>query len=230
MRSKWYELKNKAILLRKKGFSLGKIAMNLKIPKSTLSGWFKNVKISNKFKKVLLKNWKQGLINARKNALVWHSQQKYQRIQDAKIIAANIASKINLEDKNIQELALAMLYLGEGNKVNSFGIGNSDPRILNFFLKTIYNVYNVDKQFIHCSLNLRLDQNKDEIIKYWSKILNLPISCFKSVSFDKRTKGIASYSSYKGVCQIRFGSIAIQRRLLFLAKQYCDSVINNMGD
>lgn len=229
MKSKWYELKSKAIKLRQVGLSLGVIGAKLKIPKSTLSGWFRNIILSKEYKNVLIRNWKNGLIKARKKAVVWHKQQKIKRIEEAKTLSNSVFNKINLKDKYIQELALAMLYLGEGNKGNHLGLGSSDPRILKFFLRIISNVYSVNLKEVYCSLNLRFDQNKERVIKYWSKSLGLPISCFKTVSFDKRTKGITTYSSYNGVCQIRFGDVSLQRRLIFLAHQYCDSVIDK-GD
>ena len=45
MQSKWFELKPTAVKLRRKGFSIGKIEYNLGIPRSTLSGWLKNIEL-----------------------------------------------------------------------------------------------------------------------------------------------------------------------------------------
>ena len=56
MKSRWFELKSKAVRLRKSGKSIRFIEGKLGIPKSTLSGWFKNIELSNKQKKVLKDN------------------------------------------------------------------------------------------------------------------------------------------------------------------------------
>ena len=47
MRSKWFELKPDAIKLRKKGLSIREIELRLGIPRSTLSGWLKDIKLSD---------------------------------------------------------------------------------------------------------------------------------------------------------------------------------------
>lgn len=40
--------KDKAIVLRKHGYSYGSISRSIGVPKSTLSGWLKNLKLSNR--------------------------------------------------------------------------------------------------------------------------------------------------------------------------------------
>jgi len=51
MKSKWFELKPSAKKLRKKGLSIGDIERRLKIPRSTLSGWLKDIKLTSKQRK-----------------------------------------------------------------------------------------------------------------------------------------------------------------------------------
>lgn len=50
MYSKWYELKPKAVELRKEGTSIREIEKLLSIPRSTLSGWLKNIKLTTEQK------------------------------------------------------------------------------------------------------------------------------------------------------------------------------------
>ncbi len=71
-----------------------------------------------------------------------------------------------------------------------------------------------------CELYLRYDQDPDELKKYWAKELALPLPNFTQVNRDKRTVGRKTYDHYKGVCSLRCGNVAIQRRLVFLAEQY----------
>jgi len=52
MNNSW-AIKNKAIILRKKGLSYGEIKKFVKVSKSTLSFWLKDVKLSEKDKKRL---------------------------------------------------------------------------------------------------------------------------------------------------------------------------------
>lgn len=225
MISKWFHLKQKAIDLRKDGLSIGSIETQLGIPRSTLSGWFRGVTLTHHQKKLLQENWKKGLVKARKKASLWHSTQKQQRLDSAKKEACNIVRKINTRNKAVLELALAVLYLAEGSKKNvETALGSSDPRTLCFFISALRKLYNFDYTKIRCELYLRADQNPLEITKFWSEQLGLPAKQFKQVNFDKRSVGKKSYDSYKGVCSLRCGNVAIQRRLVYLAEEYFDII------
>lgn len=78
---------------------------------------------------------------------------------------------------------------------------------------------------IKASLHLRADQNPVQLKAYWSKQLDLPIENFRTISFDKRTEGRPTYSNYYGVCVIQCGRIDIQRKLVFMSRQYCENII-----
>lgn len=222
MISKWYEYKNQAINLRKKGKSITHIESTLGIPRSTLSGWFKNISLTIKQKQILKNNSNKALIYSRKKAVLWHTTQKRKRIQEAKRQAELILSRININNKDILELALAFLYLGEGAKNKATSMGNSKPQILRFYISAIKTIY-IDAKIGRCELHLRSDQDEIKEIKYWSKELNIKKENFGFVK-DKRIAKSKTYTDYHGVCVIRFGNIAIQRRLLFLSKKYCNII------
>ena len=230
MKSKWYHLKNEALSLRKKGASIGIIENKLKIPRSTLSGWFKDVILTKKQKNVLKLNRERGLKMARKKAILWHNNQKKERLAHAEKSADEIINRIDIKNKDILDLALAFLYLGEGFKINQTGLGNSDIKILKFFVAALIKNYGLRLENLKCELHLRADQNPLKIKRYWSKELNIPIKNFKSVSIDMRTAGRPTYKTYKGVCIIRGGSVAIQRKLLYLSKKFSEKIIEEMGD
>ncbi len=230
MISKWFELKPKARSLRKEGKSIKWIEKNLGIPRSTLSGWLKDIKLTEIQRKRLEASTYIALNKARVNAVKWHNEQKLKRFQLAEKEADATLAKLANNDQTI-ELALALLYLGEGFKKNSdTGMGNSDPLILKFFLKTIMKVYNFKIEKIAFYLHLRYDQDEEKMKEYWAKELEIPISNFKKTSFDKRTKDRETYPDYKGVCLIRCGNVAIQRKLVYIGRKFCEQTINNLRD
>ena len=227
MRSRWSHLKSKAVALRRQGISIGKVEDQLGIARSTLSGWFKTVKLTTFQKKRLELNWRRALIKARAEAVKWHNLQKEVRLKKAKIDALETLSKINLDDNNILELALSIIYLGEGFKRGtSTAIGNSDPKILKFFISAMKRCYDYDVNKVRCELHLRADQDPIKMKKYWARQLNIPLGNFKGVVFDKRTKGKKTYSYYKGVCVLQCGRVDIQRKMLYLSSGFCDLVAN----
>src|SRR3989344_1299050 len=229
MKSKWYGLKEKAIKLRKSGLSLGKVERRLGVPKSTLSSWFKNVELSTKQKEKLNNDWKNALVKARVKAVLWHNAQKEKRLLEAKNSALKTLEKINIKNQSILELALAMLYLGEGSKINTEpALGSSNPLILKFFLKIIKDIYKIGNNKIKCELGLRADQNPQKMKIFWAKSLKLPIKNFYRINVDKRTIGFKTYPYYKGVCHVRCGNSAVQRKLIYLANLFCNKSIENI--
>lgn len=227
MVSGWYDKTEQAIELRKAGKSLREIEKRLKIPRSTLSGWLRNIELTESQRMILLKRWRAGLTKAREKAAQWHRSEKEKRLLQAKIEASKVLNNLNLRNKNILDLALAMLYLGEGYKKNDeTGIGNSDPLLLKFFLSILRINYNIDIEKIRCELYLRADQDFKKMKRFWSRQLELPLKNFKYVSIDKRTKGKKTFSDYKGVCAVRCANVAIQRKLLTISKEFCTRVIN----
>ena len=226
MKSQWFESKQKAISLRKEGLSIREIEKLLLIPRSTLSGWLKEVELTEVQRTRLKQSSDLSLVKARVKASQWHRSQKEQRLQIAKVDAEFVLKEIEINDNTV-ELALAMLYLGEGAKSGTTAIGNSNPLIMKFFLTILIRKYKVDPSKIRFDLHIRHDQDPQEIKKYWSKELDVPLDSFKYVVADKRTVGKVSYPHYKGVCIINCGNVAIQRKLIYLYNLFCQKVIDN---
>jgi hypothetical protein len=228
MKSRWHELKPEAVKMRRRGGSLGLIEKRLGIPRSTLSGWFKNIRISDFYQTRLLDKRKKHLIEARKKAVIWHNDQKAARMKEAIRQARTIADKINTNNSDILDLSLAMLYFGEGFKSSpTTAIGNSNPLILKFFIAILRKNYGINSDRIKCELHLRADQDPIKIRKYWSQELRLPLQNFTTISIDKRTQGSITYDHYKGVCVVRCGQAAIQRKLLALSLLFCEQVVSD---
>src|SRR5215471_11325640 len=202
MRSKWFELKDTAISLRQNGQSIKTIHRNLGIPLSTLSGWLKNVKLADEHKLRLGESQRTALKNARLKAADWHRAQKALRLLKARQEAKATLEQIVLTNP-VLDLALAMMYFGEGTKTdNSTTISSSSPVILRFVLAVLKRNYGVQPESISCDLHLRSDQyiDVDNLKAYWSEELGIPLERFRYIAIDKRSAGKATYSHYKGVC------------------------------
>ena len=223
MQSRWYHLKDSAISLRKNGSSLRDIEKVLGVPRSTLSSWLKDITLSAEQKVRLQKSKEENWALARKKAARWHRQQKALRLLDAENAAKDVLEAVTLTPE-ILDIAFAMLYLGEGAKSNTTSIANSNPEVLRFVLAVLKRNYNITHSQIRCDLHLRVDQNAEELKQYWSRELSLPLTCFRYVAFDKRSYGKPTYSHYKGVCVINCGTIAIQRKMMYLYTLFCEKV------
>ena len=227
VKSKWFEYKDEVRELRRKGVSMTVIERQYGIPRSTLSGWFKDIHLNETDRTKLMKNSQDGWLLARKNAVTAHRAMKQKRLDDANKHASAALDKLPLTAE-ILDLAFAMLYLGEGAKNNTTSIANSNPMVLRFVLSVLYTNYSVQPHQIRCDLHLRADQHGDTLKQYWANELKLPLSCFKYIAYDKRSKGKPTFDHYKGVCVISCHQIAIQRKLISLYNQFCTKVSNEI--
>ena len=223
------EIKEKAKNLRKSGKTIGFIEKLLDIPRSTLSTWFQNTILTPRQLAFIKKQQQELLKPARAKAVLWHNKQKEKRLLEAKKRAEATLKKIRIKNTDVLKLALALLYLGEGtkNKIET-SVSNSDPKILRFFIKASQTAFNVKPKDIKCYLYLRADQNKNQSVLFWSKILSIPIKNFRGVNIDHRTKNSKTFENYKGVCSVILPTVAIKRELMYLAESYCEKIINNI--
>jgi hypothetical protein len=162
------------------------------------------------------------------NAALWHKAQKAARLAQAEHDAKQVVDRLDMSN-DLLELAFAMLYLGEGKKSGTTALASSDPKILQFSLAVLNRVYGIHRNTVRTELHLRSDQNEDKMKQYWSAQLGIPLSNFNRSSFDHRTTGRATHSTYKGVCVLNCGNIAIQRKLSSLYNLFCERVQNLAG-
>lgn len=212
-----------AIKLRKRGKSIRDIESNLDIAKSTLSGWFRNVKLTKKQKEILHKKWLKALVKARLKASEFHRNQRLERIRKIEEEVKKFISNITL-DNITAELILAAFYLAEGSKAGGrIEIASANPDILAGFWKLIQFLYPIEKSRVRCYLHLRLDQSEEKFKNYWSKILNIPKSQFIKSQFDKRTIS-PTYKNYKGVCTVYYSDTNLQRRINAIGKELLEKI------
>jgi hypothetical protein len=224
MKSKWFDYKDAVLDLRRKGTSMTVIEQEFGIPRSTLSGWFKQVPLTETQRTKLMKNSQDGWKKAREKAVITKNLQKAQRLATAQKEAIDVHSKIDKSNSTL-ELALAMLYFGEGGKKDSTNMGAADPFMLLFFITSLENLYHLDRNTFRYDLHLRDDQCIEVQKEFWASKLEIPVEKIGYVSKDKRTIGKPTRNNYPGVCQISIGNIAIQRRLKALYNVYCAEVI-----
>lgn len=222
--------KKEAITLRQKGKSIVEIGNTLGVPRSTLSGWFKNVSLSKKQTDSLEKNKQLALVKARLLASLRHKSEKIKRIENASQEAGRVLASIVPSDLVLLEVALAFLYLGEGSKNNTMSLGNSNPQILKFYLTAIDILYGIKRDSLSYYLHLRADQDSNELVSFWSKELSVNKDCFKGTSVDKRTVNSPTLSGYKGVCVAAKGNMKVLRRILEISAIYSTMIIQKKGD
>lgn len=218
------QIKEKAIKLRKEGYTYSEITklLNLRISKSTLSVWLKDIKMTKDQKERLQKNINTKLITAQKKAWKINKIRRLQYLSNLKKKDLYLLKKIDLDT---QKLLLCILYLGEGAKTGGtqfLSLGNSNSNIVKLYLNLLKNCFKIDNSKFRVRIQCRADQNIPNLVNYWARITKISKKQFYPTYVDKRTFGKPTKKEdYRGVCTIHYFDRSIQFELELLA----DSVI-----
>lgn len=210
-----------AIKLRKQGKSYNQISKTLKIPKSTLSYWFSDLKISEKAQEKILKRAHklsiEGLIKRNKNQT---------------ILARERASKIRKEAKKesfkLMNDSLFLtgisLYWAEGYKKGASGskwksidFANSDPEMIKVIMKFFRKFLGIKDSKIKIQLIAHQNININKAAIFWSNLTNIPKEQFIKtyVGVSKSSKGKRNPNSLThGTVHIRINDVKLFFRII----------------
>lgn len=173
------EIKQKAIRLRREGYSYNYIIKHVPVAKSTLSEWLHDIPFTPNEHTVKM------IGNARIASGNYRHRIRIESLEEAKIQAIKDVGTISTRD--IMMLGLA-IYIGEGTKTgNVTRIVNSDPKIIRFAIKWLKTSFGVGLNQLKIRLHLYPDSNEIECIDYWSKFVGVPKNQFSHSIFDSRT-------------------------------------------
>lgn len=207
------QLKQQALTLRKQGWSYPMIEAELGVIRSTLSGWFRGLKLSATASKKILVRKRNHMARIRLLASASHRAHGDQLRREVERQVTSDFDNLSLGIKQ-KEALLAMLYLGEGFKMRSMvGLGNSNWQILRSFVNLLRDIYQVPDERLRCFLYLRADQVVEEEVSFWSRSLAIPSSQFRKSQKDKRTIGKKTYKDYHGVCAVYCYDARIEKRI-----------------
>lgn len=178
-------LKERAISLRKKGYSYNKIIKKLGLKsKGTLSAWFKDVHLSEETKKLLSNNnimaHKRGLLTANSNRTIRIGQENKDSFDQGRKLVGSLKSK---------ELVLigAALYWAEETKSEkrvslSLVFSNSDPRMISVYMRFVREILKVNDIKIRAGIHLYPSTSITNARQFWSEVTGLPEDRFYIVT------------------------------------------------
>lgn len=218
------DLKELALRFRLAGKSYREIEVKLGVARSTLSGWLKNVSLSLEQREDLRKRWLVGTALGRMRGSAANHLKKLDMQKGVDGEVKSFISNLPI-DRNMLELFLAGLYLGDGFKVNGrVGLGNANPRIVLLFVQLLRNLYNIDEGKLRAQIFARLDQREEDLIAYWSRLLRIGPSRFHKTQFDIRTIKKPTRDDYHGVCSVVISDTRLQRRILAIGAEMIEFV------
>ena len=208
--------KDKARKLRHDGWSLGEINLKMKVPKNTISGWVKDIRLTNQQAKRIREKIVNSGIIGRPLAVQVNRKKIEQWKRNIRDSVKNFEN-IFLKNPELGKLVCGLLYLCEGAKYPSTRgliFANSDPEIIKCFLSLLRRFFNIREEKLRCRIMHRCDQNIKKLNKHWSRLTKIPLKQFFKTTPDKRTSGKPTLKeNYKGVCSIQYSDTTLQFEL-----------------
>lgn len=212
-------LKERAISLRKLGFSIKEIAKSLNISVSTSSTWLSKVELSAEVTNILTH---KKILGQHKSSVVIREKTRQRKIisdSEAKLLVSSIK-----QDSKLDALLCSILYWAEGSKnCSNVGFTNSDPNMISTFLKLFRSAFDVDESKFHCLLHIHEYHSDEEEKQYWSKITKLPLKQFFR-SYLKPHTGKRKKANYHGTISIRYYDSKIALKINSIYNMYVQSL------
>lgn len=195
--------RKRAIKLRIKGKTYREIRSAIpNLSKSTLSGWIKNIRLTNKQKKQLEERIKKINYNARVKAAWTKKEKKQERIK--RIYEEAKKEYFSLSRKKLF-LSGLIFYWAEGSKkTEMFQFTNSDPSAIKLMLRWMTEICGIPKNSIVLRLYIHKIYANENCEAFWSKITGIPVSKFRKTIFKPTVHQTKRNEDYKGCLQVSF--------------------------
>ena len=109
------------------------------------------------------------------------------------------------------------LYWGEGTKANKYSVrlGNTDPKLILWFIKFLKEFFSIDKEDLRFGLQVFSNMPEDKVLDFWVKELKVSKEQFmKVVVTDKRGVGTYTRKIEHGVLTVYFHNIKMRNLLI----------------
>lgn len=209
------EWKIKAQGLRKKGFSYNEIQKFVPVPKSTLSGWCRDIALTESQALRLFKNKLKG---SAKGRIIGAKRQQEKRLKQVRELLKKGTREVGALSKRDRFIIGASLYAAEGTKADkSCGFSNSDPRLIKFMSVWFREFCQTSQNKLKGSIWIHEGLNTTKAIKFWSRISGIPITQFYKTYIAKNkpnSRKIRKNLHRYGVFSIRFSDAKVHRRMM----------------
>lgn len=215
-----------ALLLRKRGFSIGEIAKKTQVSKGTVSAWCRNIVLSqNQIEEIGRRSKHHATAALLKSA----EKRRQERIRVDQLIYKTVIQKIGtVTERDVFMVGLG-LYWGEGYKKGNqeFGFTNSDPSMIKFYINWLATIFDISKTdlILRVSINIAHKNRIHTITTHWSKITGVPQCQFTKPSFIKtKTKKIyANATTHFGTLRVKVRRGTRNRKEVIKAIQFLGS-------
>lgn len=214
--------KERAIELRKKGYSYKEILKNLNVAKSTLSFWLKDLPLTP-HEKEHLKQRRDG--NMSRGRIRAGAALRARRLDRDRMLLATTRQEFEThKHEALFQIGIA-LYWAEGTKRSSvFAFTNSDEDMIETMLLWIERYWGVMRNNIGVRLYIHKPYANEGCEYYWSKRLQVPLPCFKKTVYKPTGSLVKKRPGYRGCIRIELGKTTNLRKMQFLQRMQLEIV------
>ena len=207
------DTKEKAISLRKQGYSIKEVAALLNIAQSTSSLWLREIILSPQAQDRL----RDRKILGQYKAIETHRKKRLSVINGFHKIALDELSKVKF-NKAIYKLLCALFFWTEGGRSTDSYVYfiNSDPVMVKTFVKLLHLSFPIEERKLRAMVQIHEYHNDVDTKKFWSEITQIPVGQF-SKSYLKPHTGKRIRDGYQGSIRIRYYDykIALELRAFY---------------
>lgn len=213
------EIKDQAVHLRKRGYSLKEISAQLKISKSTASVWLSEVPLG----KVAWRRLQQNRLLGQTKTIFIRKQRKEQVLQQYRHEALEDLQSIP-GNRSLNRLFCSLMYWCEGAKEDKVvRFTNSDPRLVKAFLTLFRESFEIEESKFRLRLHLHEYHDESRQKAFWNAVTGIPASQFHKTYLKPHT-GKNKRVDYPGCVCVIYYDARVARRLLTLAETHIKNI------
>jgi hypothetical protein len=204
MREKVQE-KEKAISLRRAGASYREILKEVRVSKSTISNWLKDLPLTDNEKKYLRTRTDSNISRGRIKAA---TENRNKRIQREDLIRKEQEEVFKKYSNDTHFLLGVALYWAEGsNKFPQFHFVNSDPHMISFMYTWVQKYLIVLKKDVGVRIFMHKVYSKEKTELFWSNLLDIDRFKLKKTVFKPTSHKVKHNVNYNGCVRLEISGI-----------------------
>lgn len=203
------ESKNLAVKLRREGKTYSEILEKIKVSKSSLTLWLRDIELTQLQKeKILAKSDKARYAAGQRKT--------EKRIVTTNKIIADAKVEFQTLIKNPLFLIGLSLYWAEGDKhrLERVKFTNSDPKMVELMMRWFREICEVKEEKFRVALHIHNLIMNDDVKGFWHKLTKIPVNQFNKLYVKQTTLRQRRNVLYNGTCGIVVGDRALFRRIL----------------
>lgn len=207
------ELKLKARELRKKGLSVKEIQKRLKVSRSSVSLWVRDVKLTKKQLEKLYLNKKTGSLKGSIIAAMNKVRAREELVKKLMREGKKEMGRISRRNRFITGVAL---YFAEGEKSSEHvGFSNSDPRAIKFMADWFREFCKIPEEKFRCSLYIHDNLDEKKAKRFWSELTKISLAQFrKSYIVKNNPHRLRKVKHIYGVLRVGANDVNLHRKMM----------------